>query len=357
VNVEEINNLKRQIQDLQYKIAEQEEQLRTWQPQYNTVLAELNNQERAKKTYSQNIELRAAKAELQELKASYQQKVSQSGHDESKYQDVQRQLQKLEQDSQTAATKRDKMQGKLENCQQQAVTLTAKLQSNLFVGIDEKHRRKHIEVETTELACKDLDNYYNALDTALQSFHTQKIKEINKIIRELWQLIYKGEDIDMIEVESGQEAAASAAATRATRSYNYRVVMRKGNVPLDMRGRCSAGQRVLASIVIRLALAETFCLNCGILALDEPTTNLDERNKAGLASALARIIHSRSRQQNFQLICITHDEEFLRLMNLELSTSIGFSKPEFYFRIRREEDGTRGRFFSKIDRVSWDELS
>ena len=75
-----------------------------------------------------------------------------------------------------------------------------------------------------------------------------------------------------------------------------------------MRGRCSAGQKVLAAIVIRLALAETFCLNCGMLALDEPTTNLDEANKAGLAHALARIIKSRSAQHNFQLICITHDE-------------------------------------------------
>lgn len=44
-------------------------------------------------------------------------------------------------------------------------------------------------------------------------------------------------------------------ARSGSRSYNYRVVMRKGDVPLDMRGRCSAGQRILASIVIRLALA------------------------------------------------------------------------------------------------------
>ena len=60
--------------------------------------------------------------------------------------------------------------------------------------------------------------------------------------------------------------------------------MRKGNQMLDMKGRCSAGQRVLACIVIRLALAETFCLACGILTLDEPTTNLDEYNKSGLAT-------------------------------------------------------------------------
>ncbi|CAH3038473.1 unnamed protein product [Pocillopora meandrina] len=50
------------------------------------------------------------------------------------------------------------------------------------------------------------------------------------------------------------------------------VVMVKGDTVLDMRGRCSAGQKVLASLIIRLALAETFCLNCGILTLDEPTT-------------------------------------------------------------------------------------
>lgn len=36
-----------------------------------------------------------------------------------------------------------------------------------------------------------------------------------------------------------------------------------------------------ASVVIRLALAETFCVSCGILALDEPTTNLDHNNKVG----------------------------------------------------------------------------
>ena len=29
------------------------------------------------------------------------------------------------------------------------------------------------------------------------------------------------------------------------RSYNYRVVMRKNDATLDMKGRCSAGQRVL----------------------------------------------------------------------------------------------------------------
>lgn len=45
--------------------------------------------------------------------------------------------------------------------------------------------------------------------------------------------------------------------------------MVKNDVELDMRGRCSAGQKVLASIIIRLGLAESFSQDCGILALDE----------------------------------------------------------------------------------------
>ena len=65
---------------------------------------------------------------------------------------------------------------------------------------------------------------------------------------------------------------------------------------------------MLACLIIRLALAETFCLNCGILALDEPTTNLDHENSASLAEALRQVMDARAGQANFQLIVITHDE-------------------------------------------------
>jgi DNA repair protein RAD50 len=184
-------------------------------------------------------------------------------------------------------------------------------------------------------------------------FHSIKIADINKIIRELWTLTYKGEDIYNIELVSGQDGAG--AASKAAKSYNYRVVMSKGNTQMDMRGRCSAGQRVLASIVIRLALAETFCLNCGVMALDEPTTNLDFENKKGLALALAQIIATRAAQHNFQLVIITHDEEFVHMMKAELATHSGFDMPERYFQVSREE-GQDGKFYSRIHAIDWDEI-
>jgi ABC-type molybdenum transport system ATPase subunit/photorepair protein PhrA len=46
--------------------------------------------------------------------------------------------------------------------------------------------------------------------------------------------------------------------------------------------------QVLACLIIRLALAETFCLNCGVLALDEPTANLDHDNMEKFADALSK---------------------------------------------------------------------
>lgn len=106
--------------------------------------------------------------------------------------------------------------------------------------------------------------------------------------------------------------------------------MYKQDAELDMRGRCSAGQKVLASIIIRLALSETFGINCGVIALDEPTTNLDEENIESLAKSLHNIIEFRKHQKNFQLIVITHDEKFLNHMNAASFT-------DHFFRVKRDD--------------------
>ena len=131
--------------------------------------------------------------------------------------------------------------------------------------------------------------------------------------------------------------------------------MIKGEAELDMRGRCSAGQKVLASIVIRLALAESFCVSTGIMALDEPTTNLDAPNKKGLARALANIIELRKASDSLQLLVITHDEEFVeelgRLQN-DGGGSASKAAVSSFFRIWREEVRA-GVFHSRIERQNF----
>ncbi|KAL4881584.1 DNA repair protein Rad50 [Aspergillus karnatakaensis] len=187
-----------------------------------------------------------------------------------------------------------------------------------------KYKESHIKVETTKAAVDDLARYGSALDKAIMKYHSLKMEEINAIIGELWQKTYRGTDVDTILIRSDNENA------KGNRSYNYRVCMVKQGAEMDMRGRCSAGQKVLASIIIRLALAECFGVNCGLIALDEPTTNLDRDNIRSLAESLHDIIRARQQQANFQLIVITHDEEFLRHMQCG-----DFS--DYYYRISRNE--------------------
>lgn len=177
-----------------------------------------------------------------------------------------------------------------------------------YQGAAKKYKEFHIRVETTKACIEDLGRYGGALDKAIMKYHAQKMEEVNRIVDELWRKTYQGTDVDTILIRSENENVKS------NKSYNYRVCMVKSDAEMDMRGRCSAGQKVLASIIIRLALAECFGVNCGLIALDEPTTNLDRDNIRALAESLSEIIKARRAQKNFQLIVITHDEEFLKYM-------------------------------------------
>ncbi|GAA6018937.1 hypothetical protein JCM11491_005685 [Sporobolomyces phaffii] len=197
-----------------------------------------------------------------------------------------------------------------------------------YKDIDDKYRRELINVKTAEMSNQDLEKLQKALDGAIMRFHGLKMKEINDTIGDLWTKTYQGTDIDKIMIKSDAEGKASGTA----RSYNYRVVMFKDQTEMDMRGRCSAGQKVLASIIIRLALAESFSVNCGIMALDEPTTNLDKDNIVALAGSLSDLIKERQGQSNFQLIVITHDEEFLETLG-------GSGVIDKYWRVSRGDGG------------------
>lgn len=191
-----------------------------------------------------------------------------------------------------------------------------------------------------------------AVDQALHEYQTLKMEQINSSIKQLWTNTYMGEDIDHVQIREEVSTRASK------RSFRYRVVMVKNGTEMDMRGRCSAGQKVLACLIIRMALAETFSANCGILTLDEPTTNLDEENKRGLAKSLSRcaaalffasppfavltpvprrsLLRMRRGQSNFQLIVITHDIQFVHELGMASQTEQGVLATPHVWSVTRE---------------------
>jgi hypothetical protein len=108
-------------------------------------------------------------------------------------------------------------------------------------------------------------------------------------------------DAGDVALSSGGAISVRAIAGSGIGSHIFRSVVRCGNAVLDMRGKCSAGQKVIACLVISLALADSFFTDYGELALDEPTTNLDRGYEKRLARALTGIIEHRQKQAHFQL--------------------------------------------------------
>ncbi|KCV70757.1 DNA repair protein RAD50 [Fonticula alba] len=229
---------------------------------------------------------------------------------------------------------RGRQAGILQELARQRADREAYLGRPEIAGADDAYKKFLLEFRAYELCQRDLDHYGRTIDASIARFHALKMREINRIIADLWASTYTGEDIELIEIQAISERPAGAATDAADQldSCHYRLVMYRNGVALDMRGRCSAGQKVLASIIVRLALAEAFGLNCGVLVLDEPTTNLDERNVTALAEALERLITERRAQNNFQLVLITHDENFLELL--------GRSHISQYYRVSKTLTGS-----------------
>ncbi|XP_061369150.1 DNA repair protein RAD50 isoform X2 [Gastrolobium bilobum] len=329
--IKEYSDLKKgdRLKELQEKKSLSESQLQSCDTRKQEIFAELNkskdlmrNQDQLKRNIEDNLNYRKTKAEVDELACeieTLEENILKVGGVYT----FETELQKLSQERERLLSELNRCHGTMSVYKSNISKNKIDLKQPQYKDIDNRYFDQLIQLKTTEMANKDLDRYYSALDKALMRFHTMKMEEINKIIRELWQQTYRGQDIDYICIHSDSEGAG-------TRSYSYKVLMQTGDAELEMRGRCSAGQKVLASLIIRLALAETFCLNCGILALDEPTTNLDGPNAESLAAALLRIMEDRKGQENFQLIVITHDERFAQLIGQR-------QHAERYYRVAKDD--------------------
>ncbi|KAJ8774337.1 hypothetical protein K2173_011586 [Erythroxylum novogranatense] len=329
--IKEYDDLKKgeKYKEMQEKLSLSESQLQSCDARKQEILAELNkfkegirDQDNIRRNIEDNLNYRKTKAEVEELGRlieSLEERILKIGG----ISPVEAELIKLSQERERILSELNRYRGTMSVHQSNISKNKVDLKQAQYKDIDKRYFDQLVQLKTTEMANKDLDRYYNALDKALMRFHSMKMEEINKIIRELWQQTYRGQDIDYISIHSDSEGSG-------TRSYSYKVLMQTGDAELEMRGRCSAGQKVLASLIIRLALAETFCLNCGILALDEPTTNLDGPNAESLAAALLRIMEDRKGQENFQLIVITHDERFAQLIGQR-------QHAERYYRVAKDD--------------------
>ncbi|MCJ1479218.1 DNA repair protein rad50 [Lambiella insularis] len=311
----------RDIQNYERDITHLETELKQITVEINRIREELTNHDQNKRLISDNLKYRKTRRELEAVKVEIERLSAQNA--EADQENHRRQAEKFQRQRNLLTTEETSKMGIMKAKDDQLGQLLEDWNTD-YKDAAYKYKKSHIEVETTKAAVEDLGRYGSALDQAIMKYHGLKMEAINRLIEELWRRTYQGTDVDTILIRSDNETA------KGNRSYNYRVCMVKQDVEMDMRGRCSAGQKVLACIIIRLALAECFGKNCGLIALDEPTTNLDRDNIRALAVSLHELIGQRQKQANFQLIVITHDEDFLRFMKCS-------DFADKYFRVSRND--------------------
>ncbi|VDM80816.1 unnamed protein product, partial [Strongylus vulgaris] len=229
-----------------------------------------------------------------------------------------------------------RLHGQLEEVEKKINEAKLALSSKEMKQAEKLYHDVMVDRIITQEMIADLEKYMQCLDISIIQFHTEKMAAINSILDDLWRKVYNGSDIQTIRIKS-----ECVTSTEKRKAYDYRVVMIVNDgVELDMRDRCSAGQKMLACILIRIALADVFGGMCSIIALDEPTTNLDAIKVHHIAAMLNSLVAVRRRgystsdgqKKPFQMIIITHDDHLVdKLM-------IG-SKPEFIYVLEKDSYG------------------
>lgn len=205
---------------------------------------------------------------------------------------------------------------------------------------DSKYAEHLGKVLCNKLILSDLEKLKDCFNTSITSFHNQMIKKINEVLRIRWRQIYQGSDIDRIELVDEEITRGK----NNQKAFNYYIAMQKGGIQMKMREKSSAGQKALASIILRMTLAELFVKDFAFVALDEPTANLDHANVQSLARAIGNYVRRRNQRGfNIQWIIITHDEQFLRSLDAESSP--------YYYRVNLDEQGC-----SNIMKISYQDV-
>lgn len=206
-----------------------------------------------------------------------------------------------------------------------------------------KAGRNHAEVlgkvVCNKIIMGDLEKLKTCFQQSIITFHDQMIIKINEALRARWKQIYRGGDIDLIELVDEEITRG-----KDKKVSNYFIAMRKDGVRMKMREKASAGQKALASIILRIALAELFVKDFSFIALDEPTTNLDPANIESLAKAICGYVKRRLKKGlNIQWIIISHNKEFLQALDAECSP--------YFYRVELDSEG-----YSKIIKLCHQDL-
>lgn len=111
------------------------------------------------------------------------------------------------------------LKGQKEEIQKQVNDLRIELDKPQNRSAYNNYKKQFYELRLEELLVKDFQEYINVLEKSVLKFHEERMVQINRTIRELWRSIYRGNDIDYIEIKTDEH---KVSGTNRRRTYNYK---------------------------------------------------------------------------------------------------------------------------------------
>ena len=152
-------------------------------------------------------------------------------------------------------------------------------------------------ISSLELKKTDLSYFSKSLEISQHQLRKVLIDNINQALNIIWPKVYPYNDY-------------KSARLQANNDYILEVLSLEGDW-YRVEGILSGGERSCAALSIRVAIALVLTEKLGLLILDEPTHNLDEKSVQSLATILEKELPDLVEQ----VFIVTHDSKLLETVN------------------------------------------
>jgi DNA repair protein SbcC/Rad50 len=149
-------------------------------------------------------------------------------------------------------------------------------------------------IENSRNHLSNVNKFRNALVDTEAQLRNNLVTSINALMQNIWSELYPYADYSSIRLNAKKDDYALEASVISADG---------GQTWIEIEGIASGGERSIASLTMRIALAMVIVPNLRWLILDEPTHNIDENGIAKfievLGNSLPKVVE--------QIFIITHD--------------------------------------------------
>ena len=182
-------------------------------------------------------------------------------------------------------------------------TVRANLKSSSVIILEKRNREKeifekinnlkkyHKSIKLLDLKVDFLSKLKNALIDAQEVLRDELLLAVNEVMSSTWMQIYP------YDVWSGLRIS--------TLNNDYTIQLKEADGDwVNVSGFASGGERMLASLAVKISFARVLAPNLNMLILDEPTHNLDEIAVRNFID----VLNEKISEHIDQMFIITHDE-------------------------------------------------